>query len=305
MVSFVSRGCWGTLRRVRLLLLYPTGMVGSWWATGRLSGSSHNRYSHTLQQVSSPRGQLLLQPNSSPTPFLAVQLFSACASWSISPPPNQWLFRIRSGQLSLSSMFLCYLVGQSSGSLSAQPTPSGKAPCPGFYAPVTSTPSMKRPEHQPCGGDYFCVLNFFFAPSLSVLEVLATFCLSFSCFSYSSLSSLTLVADHLLLANNSLYSNLWCGFCLLARLWLKEKSQEKSHLQKELIATELPAHDQHPIFFDMLTSWFDFRMDHIRQSIMRCWIFPPASLPWVQNKSIPFYGSIIRKHLFTWQRFMQ
>lgn len=85
----------------------------------------------------------------------------------------------------------------------------------------------------------------------------------------------------------------------------KKRVTGKATHKKELIATELPSRDGCPIFLHMLNDSLDFRLDHISQSVIRCWIFSPACLQQAQNKSISFYESVIWRHLSVQQRVIQ
>lgn len=83
----------------------------------------------------------------------------------------------------ISNKILCYLMDQYCGPLSAHTF--WQVPCPDLHVPVTSSPSLKISETSLVGRAVFWVINFFLLHSLSVLEIVAIFCLYFSCSSYS------------------------------------------------------------------------------------------------------------------------
>lgn len=175
--------------------------------------------------------------------------------WWISPSSNEPLFHLCSDQPIFQQVSLV-LVGQSYG-----PSPTHhlwQAPCSGFQVMLLWHP---HPVPNVSVSAFFRVLNFFLAHSISP-RVSGHFLHLFLLFPLKPFLPTThsfLVINHLLLGSNSLYeifpiritgkvSVFWNG------AWLKEKGQEKSHLQKELIAIELPTCDQYPVFFHLL--WY-------------------------------------------------
>lgn len=97
---------------------------------------------------SSPLSQLILQINSSPTPFSAVHLWYACASRKFLHHPTNDSSRYDLTSSHSPANSSCYLVGQCSGPLSAHTL--WQVPCPGLLVPVTFTPSLKGSGWHPC-----------------------------------------------------------------------------------------------------------------------------------------------------------
>lgn len=165
--------------------------------------------------------------------------------------------------------------------------------------PVIPRPSLTRSECQPCGQGPL-MSSYFHSCSFPLCSWGSGLCFSNSpytlfiprCVSRPPFSCSQFLTFKLLM---------W----LLSLSWLKEKGQRKSHLQKALLATELPTRDQHPVSFGVLSDWFYFSVDCIRHSRIRCRIFPPALLRQEQNEYTLLYASIIWRHLSSQQRFIQ